>query len=173
MLIRKASLEELDSVMEVYAGARQFMKDHGNPNQWGTIRPSRQEIEKDIKDGNSYICEELGRIAAVFYYKKGEDPTYAQIYEGQWIDNTPYGVVHRIASSGICKGAGSFCMQWAFKQCGNVRIDTHRQNIVMQNMLKKNGFSYCGIIYIEDGNERLAFQKKLTSKNMEKENGCF
>jgi hypothetical protein len=29
----------------------------------------------------------------------------------------------------------------------------------MQNLLIKNGFSKCGIIYLEDGAERLAFQK--------------
>lgn len=160
MFIRKAFPEELDAIMEIYQRARQFMADHGNPSQWGTTRPSRKEVEADIREENCYICEEQGTIAAVFYYRKGEDPTYTTIYEGQWLDDAPYGVVHRIASSGFCKGAGSFCIQWALTQCGNVRIDTHRQNLVMQNMLKKNGFSYCGIILIEDGSERLAFQKK-------------
>lgn len=161
MFIRKANIQEIDSIMEVYKRARTFMAEHQNPNQWGTNRPTREQIVEDIINENSYICEEEGQIAAVFFYRKGEDLTYEKIYEGQWLDDTPYGVVHRIASSGICKGAGSFCMRWVLEQCGNVRIDTHRQNFVMQNMLKKNGFVYCGIIYIEDGSERLAFQRKI------------
>ena len=67
--------------------------------------------------------------------------------------------MHRIAASGVVRGAGSFCVNWAFSRCGNLRIDTHRDNLVMQNMLKKNGFTYCGIIHLENGDERLAFQK--------------
>jgi RimJ/RimL family protein N-acetyltransferase len=41
----------------------------------------------------------------------------------------------------------------------NLKIDTHRDNIPMQKVLKRNGFSECGIIYIENGDERIAFQK--------------
>ncbi len=160
MIIRKAKIEEIDSMMEVYQRARKFMAEHQNPNQWGMSRPTREQVINDILNEDSYICEEEGKIAAVFFYKKANDPTYAIIYDGEWMDDSPYGVVHRIASSGIYKGAGSFCMKWAFEQCGNVRIDTHRENYVMQNMLKKLGFVYCGIILLEDGDERLAFQKK-------------
>ena len=78
---------------------------------------------------------------------------------GQWLNDKPYGVIHRIASDGKTKGIGSFCVNWVVSQCGNVRIDTHRDNVVMQNMLKKNGFQYCGIIHIENGEERLAYQR--------------
>lgn len=161
MFIRKAKIQELDSIMEVYKRARAFMAEHQNPNQWGKNRPTREQIQEDIINGNSYICEHDGQIAAVFFYHNGSDPTYDKIYDGQWLDDMSYGVVHRIASSGICKGAGSFCMNWALEQCRNVRIDTHKQNYVMQNMLKKNGFVYCGVIFIEDGTERIAFQKRI------------
>jgi predicted GNAT family N-acyltransferase len=50
-------------------------------------------------------------------------------------------------------------MQWAASHADNVRIDTHENNYVMQNMLKKNGFVHCGTIYLEDGQPRMAFQK--------------
>ena len=33
------------------------------------------------------------------------------------------------------------------------------EDIPMQNLLKKNGFSYCGVIYLEDGGKRIAFEK--------------
>ena len=88
-----------------------------------------------------------------------EDLAEVDVEDGAWVNDTPYGVVHRIASAGTVKGAGFFCVQWAFRRCGNLRIDTHRDNTVMQNMLRKNGFSYCGIIHLENGDERLAFQK--------------
>ena len=160
MEIRRAKIEELDTIMSIFVRARAFMAETGNPNQWGQNKPSREMIEEDIRQGHSYVCVENGEIAATFFYCEGEDPTYNKIYDGQWLNEKEYSVVHRIASAGTVKGAGSFCLNWAFNQCGNLKIDTHKDNVVMQNTLKKLGFSYCGIIYLLDGDERLAFQKK-------------
>lgn len=159
MRIRKATQQDLHSIMQLYENARAFMREHGNPGQWGTTYPPQNMIETDIRFGNLYVCIEKDTIEAVFFYKDGIDPTYLKIYDGQWKNDAPYGVVHRITSSGKVKGAASFCLDWAFSQCGNLKIDTHENNIVMQNMLKKNGFTYCGRIYIDNGSERLAFQK--------------
>ena len=180
--IRKAKMDDLDEIMKIYQRARKFMAEHGNPNQWGTQKPPKEQIIKDIVAEKSYICvereddimetvllekfpeENNGKkeetIAAVFYYAIEEDSTYNVIYDGQWLNHKPYGVVHRIASAGIVKGAGEFCLKWAWQQCENLRIDTHEENIVMQTLLKKTGFQYCGIIHLKDGNPRLAFQKQ-------------
>ena len=168
MEIRKTRMDELDLVMDIYAYARRFMAEHGNPNQWGQIKPAREQIEADIARGCSYVCVENGKIAAVFYYCEEVDPTYVQIYEGAWLNGEAYGVVHRIASAGIVKGAGSFCLNWAFAQCGNLKIDTHHDNVVMQNTLKKNGFRYCGIIYLADGQPRMAYQRGTQEADAEK-----
>lgn len=157
--IQKTRPEQLQEVLDIYEGARRFMAEHGNPSQWGTSDPPSDRVRRDIEEGTSYVCMDGDEIAAVFFFQEMEDPTYRHICEGQWINDRPYGVIHRIAAGGKGKGAGSFCVNWAFEQCGNVRIDTHRNNTVMQNMLKKNGFVYCGIIYLENGDERLAFQK--------------
>ncbi len=159
MEIRKAKMEEIDVIMNIFARARAFMAESGNPNQWGNNKPERETIEEDIKLGRSYVCVENGKNVATFFYMEDEDPTYNVVYGGEWLNPKKYGVVHRIASAGTVKGAGSFCLNWAFEQCKNLKIDTHRDNVVMQNTLKKLGFSYCGIIYLLDGDERLAFQK--------------
>ena len=159
MEIRKTKLEELDLVMEVYAHARKFMAEHDNPNQWKNNKPSREQIEKDILDGKHHVCLEDGQIAAVFYFAHEIDPTYVEIYDGNWLNEEDYSVVHRIASSGAVKGAGSFCMNWAASKSDNLKIDTHKDNYVMQNMLRKCGFTHCGTIYLEDGEPRLGFQK--------------
>jgi len=159
MEIRKTKTSETDTLMELYRQARKFMAEHGNPNQWGDSYPGRSLIEQDILDGCSYVCTKDGRIAATFFFRTGEDKTYREIYEGAWLNDRPYGVVHRITSDGTVRGAASFCLNWAFSQCGNLKIDTHEDNIVMQNMLQKNGFQRCGIIYIEDGSRRIAYQK--------------
>lgn len=158
--IRKTRKEDLETVLSVYALARRFMKEHGNPDQWGDNFPPRERIEQDIETGRGYVCVDGEEIAGAFYYAREDDPTYREIYEGAWLSDEPYGVMHRVACPGIKKGAGTFCVNWCFeKSGGNLRIDTHRQNIPMQHMLEKNGFTRCGIIYLEDGDERIAYQK--------------
>ncbi len=163
MNIRKTELADIHAVQALYEHARSFMAHHGNPSQWGNTYPPKSLIEQDIQEGVSYVCEENGQILATFFYKEGRDDTYAKIYDGQWLNDNPYGVVHRIASGGTVKGTASFCLDWALKQCGNLKIDTHRDNRIMQHLLDKNGFTYCGIIYLDDGTERLAYQKQLAS----------
>ena len=157
--IRQAVEAEMDTIMELYRKARQFMADHGNPRQWPPAYPPGEMVLQDIRDGHMFVCVAEGQIRAVFYYRQGQEPDYQDIRDGQWINEEPYGVVHRITSDGSVKGAGSFCLQWAFLQCKNLKIDTHRDNVVMQYLLKKNGFQYCGIIHIRNGEERLAYQK--------------
>lgn len=167
MNIRNAKDTEFDEITALYASARTFMAEHGNPAQWGEAYPSLTLIRNDMRDNNLYICEEEGEVLAVFFYKYGDDATYEKIYDGAWETTGPYGVIHRIASTGKKKGTASFCLEWALKKCGCLRIDTHRDNTVMQNLLKKNGFSYCGIIYVGDdtvdGTSRLAYEKSVVT----------
>ncbi len=159
MEIRKTKMADLEQVLAIYERARGFMAAHGNPNQWKNTEPPKETVVQDIFNENSYVCVDSDEIAAVFYFVKEEDPTYAVIYDGSWPNDKAYGVVHRIASAGKVKGAGAFCLNWAYEQCKNLRIDTHKDNIVMQNLLEKLGFQYCGIIHLKNGEERLAYQK--------------
>ena len=167
MYIRKAQTAELDRIMDIYARARAFMVETGNPKQWGATNwPPRDLIIQDIAQGKCHVCcvEDAGseRIVGVFYYDFGHDidATYRNIVDGAWLSDAPYGVVHRIASDGSVKGVGTFCINWAFAQCGHLRIDTHGDNIVMQNLMRKLGFTQCGIIYVvEDNDPRIAYEK--------------
>lgn len=159
MNIRKTKPEDLAEVMEIYAEARAFMTRTGNPTQWGDGYPHEKLIREDIKKGISYVAEYDGEIETVFVYFVGDDPTYQYIENGSWKKDGPYGVIHRVASRGRVKGSGSRCLQWGFAQCGNLRIDTHDDNAVMQHVLEKNGFERCGRIYTEDGSPRIAYQR--------------
>ncbi|MDL2208812.1 GNAT family N-acetyltransferase [Parabacteroides sp. OttesenSCG-928-O15] len=158
--IRKTTEEDIPAVLDIFAYARQFMARTGNPNQWINGYPAREHLQQDMKEGNSYVClDGEGDLVGTFYFKIGEEPTYAHIYEGEWLDCEPYGVAHRIASSGKQKGIALYCLDWCFRQCGNMRVDTHRDNQVMQSILQKMGYKRCGIIYLQSGAERIAFQK--------------
>lgn len=163
MIIRKSTEKDFDKMMEIYKMAREFMAETGNPNQWGpTNWPPEDLIHQDIKDGKSYVCEKDGNVVGTFFFDQGEniEPTYMEIEDGQWIGNENYGVIHRIAVDKNEKGVGTFCINWAFEQCGHMRIDTHSDNVVMHNLLMKLGFEKCGIIYVvEDNYPRFAYEK--------------
>lgn len=159
--IRKADIAELSILMDIFEQGKRIMRKDGNMKQWTGGYPTEEIVRKDIENGNCHICLDEGQnIVGTFAFIPGEDPTYAQIYDGAWIDNTrPYGVIHRLASTEDSKGVASSCLQWCYRQIPNLRADTHRDNRILQHILKKHGFQYCGIIYLLNGDERLAFQK--------------
>lgn len=159
MLIRKATSGDLDVIDEIYKHARKFMFDNGNPDQWVNGYPQSSLIEQDIENEKCYVCTIGQRVEAVFAYVEGEDPTYARIFNGEWKNNKPYGTIHRLASSGNVKGIANFCFNWCFEKCGNLRADTHDDNKIMQHLFEKNGFLYCGLIFVENGSARRAYQR--------------
>lgn len=157
--IRKTTKQDLEQVMEIYAYARKFMAEHGNGGQWGQTNPPREQIEEDIRRGCSYVCTEKGKLLGVFAFMQEPDPTYRMIENGSWLNEEAYGVVHRLASAENGRGAATFCLNWCFARCGNLRVDTHEKNYPMQRLLQKLDFVPCGTIYVRDGSPRIAYQK--------------
>ena len=164
MNIRKAEDKDIDSIADIYEYARQQMRLNGNPDQWGNGYPSLELIRKDIRQGVSYVAEEEAQICGVFAFIKGEDPTYQRIENGAWLDDEPYGTLHRIASNGKKKGIFRECIRFCEAQEKNIRVDTHECNLIMQHLLEKNGYQRCGRIYVEDGSPRIAYQKGRTDE---------
>lgn len=160
MEIRHTSLQDLNTVMTIYDHARQYMREHGNYNQWINGYPDIELIKTDIAEKRSYVCTEEEQVVGVFCFTIGIDPTYQTIYEGAWLNERPYAVIHRIASASHKKGVASYCLAWCFEQYPNIRIDTHDDNYVMQCFLSKNGYTKCGIIYLESGAPRVAYHKE-------------
>ena len=97
MFIRSTQIEDLDAAMALYDHARQYMRQNGNDQQWGGGYPSRELVTEDITKGQSYLCcDDNGAPLAVFCFTVGEEPTYRKIYQGTWLDEKPYGVIHRL-----------------------------------------------------------------------------
>ena len=156
--IRNAWREDLPRIEEIYAYARRFMAEHGNPNQWGKTNPPVAQLKRDIENRLLFVITDEENIHGVFYFYIGEDPTYEYIEGGAWASDTTYGTVHRIAgdgSGGILKGAVEFCGN----KIDHLRIDTHQDNGVMQRAVEKLGFTRRGIIYIADGSPRIAYDR--------------
>ena len=170
-MVRKATYEDVPELMEVFGKAREIMRASGNMHQWSDGYPSEEIVRKDIEEGVCYVhCDrklnkETGkreeRIIATMAFIPGPDPTYAKIHNGQWIDESPYYVIHRIAAAEPGHNVAFMLLDWAFLQTGNIRIDTHKDNVIMQHILDKQGFTHCGTIYLANGDPREAYQMSL------------
>lgn len=157
--IRETRMADVETVMQVFAAAKGIMRKTGNLHQWGDGYPSEEVVRADMEKNGSFVVEDDGRVVGYFAFLPSPDPTYEKIYDGEWLDDTrEYHVVHRIASFPEVHGVFSSIMDFCVAHDKNIRIDTHRDNKVMQHNLLKNGFSYCGIIYLLSGDERLAYQ---------------
>ena len=181
--IRPAKEEDLPAILDILDAARGIMRASGNPLQWADGYPSEAAIRSDMAKGGGMLVtasvgeqaggcgEQAGgcgkqaggcgeRPVGYFAFLPSPEPTYARIDGGAWLDDRlPYHVIHRIASYPEVHGVFDTMLRWADKREGNLRIDTHRDNRIMQHLLEKHGFRYCGIIYLASGDERLAYQR--------------
>ncbi len=158
-MIRLAKKEEIERIMEIYDAARAFMRAHGNMNQWINGYPSAEELLGDIARGNLYAFEDCdGTIYACFALIAGIDPTYGVIDGGSWKSDTPYAAIHKVASDGTHKGVFAECVAFARERHTHLRIDTHHDNLPMQNAVTKEGFEYRGVIYLANGDPRKAYE---------------
>lgn len=171
MQFRKAVMKDLDAMMHIVREAQAYFKNQ-RINQWQNNYPNEEVIQKDIENGYSYVLAEDNQIIATVAVSFDGEKTYDSIYEGKWLSNEEYAVIHRIAVDSRQKGKGlsSHMLQQIEQLClergiASMKVDTHPDNQSMQRLLYKNEFQYCGIIYLLDGNQRIAFEKRLPNCN--------
>ncbi len=158
-MIRLAQKSEIQDILKIYSVAKKFMRENGNPTQWNGSYPDKETLLGDIDKKHLFVCEEAdsGELYGCFALIGGDDPTYAYI-EGKWKSAAPYAAIHRIASNGTKKGVFCECVRYARTKYDHLRVDTHEDNIPMQRAILKNGFEYTGIIYLENGSPRMAYE---------------
>ena len=156
--IEKANINDIKIIMKIYEIAKQYMKENGNPTQWDDSYPNIALITEDIKNEHLFVMKLNNVIHGVFVYVVGNDPTYHDIYDGKWMSSDTYGVIHRIATDGKIKHALKSAIDYSRKHLAHLRIDTHRDNKIMNEALIKYGFSYCGKIKVDDGSLRNAYE---------------
>ena len=159
-MFRGATRKDLPQILKIYAHAREVMKASGNPTQWGDHFPPEEQLAEDIDANRLFLYLVNGQLEGVFAFILGPDPTYRTITDGRWLNDTlPYGTIHRLASAGRQKGVAAAVITWCLEHCESLRADTHADNKAMQHLLEKNGFTRCGIIRVEDGTPRIAYQR--------------
>lgn len=165
--ITKTTKKDVDRVMVILGEARKSIGKLGI-DQWQYGYPSRDIIKDDITKGFSYVVRDEEEIYATFCLKEDEEPTYREIYDGAWINKGPSFALHRIAICDTMRGKGiaDMIVDFLVEKCrennvASLKVDTHKGNIPMRKMLERNGFIYCGIIYLATGEERVAYEKSI------------
>ena len=159
-VIREARPSDMAEIMKVMDAAKKIMRQSGNMHQWEDGYPSEAVITSDMEKHGGFVIVDADHIVGYFAFLPSPEPTYSKIYDGEWLDDVQsYHVVHRIASFPDVHGIFGDIMAFCFSQDANIRIDTHRDNRIMQHNIEKYGFTYCGIIYLANGDERFAYQR--------------
>ncbi len=165
--LRKARPEDAQAIGGLYDQARAALRAAG-VEQWQDGYPDASDAAKDIAEDRGFVITENGQVLAYACLGFGEEPTYRVMEQGRWLGEGEYGFLHRMAVADSAKGRGLAGMlfdelkrQAKDRGVAILRGDTHRDNQPMQRVMAKNGLEYRGIIRVEDGTERLAYEVLL------------
>jgi len=161
--------DDIPKIMTIIKDAKAYLASQ-KIEQWQKGYPNTEQIENDIKNGESYIVvNDKEQVIATAMFTSNREPTY-KIIDGNWRmdESNAYGVIHRMAIKKEFRKFGlatfmfhEFHLQLLENNIQSLKIDTHEENIGMQSLIKKLGYQYCGIIYTGYGDKRLAFEKVI------------
>ena len=120
--VRNATMADFEQIMKIYKTAQAFMIRSGNPTQWGHFYPTEALVQSDIRQHVCKVMFDETGIHGGFALFEGEDPTYAYIEGGHWLNNAPYVTIHRLAGDGRAHGlfqcAARYCKENSKKYQG-------------------------------------------------------
>lgn len=161
---RKATIEDIDDILIALEDSREVLR-VASFGQWQDGYPSRSDFVNDIEKGQSYVLLESNKVigvCALTYYE--ED--YHHLYEGSWLTDLPYMVMHRVClkkeyyHQGYGKKIFDIFINEGIKQgYKSLRIDTHEDNKTMLHLISLYGFIYCGKVILPPNKHRLVFEK--------------
>ena len=170
MKIQLSTFEEIPAIIAIINDAKEYLASQ-KIDQWQNGYPNTEQVANDIKNNESYVViNDENEVIATAMFTTNPEPTY-KIIDGNWnIDeNEKYGVVHRMAIKKEFRKFGlatfmfhEFQMQLLEKKIKSLKIDTHEKNLGMQALIKKLGYTYCGIIYTNYHAKRVAFEKVIS-----------
>lgn len=167
MEFARADIGDLDEIMKIIEIAIEQLKKDGI-DQWQNNYPNHQIIKKDINDNNSYVLKDKKMVLATASVSFDGEDDYINIYNGKWLSDGKYGVIHRMAVDFDYRGSGlaSIFLREIEKLCTNnkiysIKVDTHRDNEPMKKLLLKNEYIKCGVIYLKNKSKRIALEKLL------------
>jgi GNAT superfamily N-acetyltransferase len=170
MTLEEMKTSQLGEVVEILQDAKRFLRQQ-NVDQWQGQYPDEEVIKEDMRNHNAYVLVDNGTVLGYSAVIFDKEPAYEEIYEGRWLNDTPYAALHRLmmheqvrgrqASVSMMEEIKTLCKK---RNTYHIRVDTHEDNIRMQKYLLKHGFVYCGIIYLADKNKRKAYECIFSSE---------
>ena len=166
MMIRKAKINELDEIMNMYTSCVDGMQ-KANIDQWDSTYPNRDIICEDIRNKSFYIFLINDKIIGGINIDKIQDKTYLDI---EWKDKgNKFLVVHRLAvrQEFWKKGIGNKLMIFAEslvkeKKLNSIRLDTYSSNPIAINFYLNLGYIKKGEIFLKPNkNEYYCFEKLI------------
>lgn len=168
---RLAEKEDIPRVMEIVVDAKRSLKKH-RVDQWQGDYPTAAAFEQDVENGELYVLCHGEDIAGFLMVTSRPEPCYDDITDGKWSSDAPYCVMHRTAVAEEYRGSGMAdflvrCAEDISRKSGvkYLRVDTHRKNKPMQQLLRESGFRYRGNVLVssEPGHDpaRQAYEKLL------------
>ncbi|PWG00002.1 GNAT family N-acetyltransferase [Levilactobacillus bambusae] len=151
MLLRQATMADLPQIETIISDGRDLLAKQ-NIDQWQGTYPDMSILVDDIEQGFTVVLEEDGEILGTTAVIPGVDPLYVDI-NGEWLTkDTPYVALHRVAVSSRHHGRGLanelltqiFNLVDQSETIQSIRIDTHPDNLGMQHVIKKAGFTETG-----------------------------
>jgi GNAT superfamily N-acetyltransferase len=169
MNYRVAVAGDEPAIMLAIEDAKAYLKSCG-VDQWQDGFPVFQDIKEDVASGNGYVFCINDEVMAFVLFGDKPEKAYEGIYDGKWLTSgTPYGVIHRTAVRAVARGMG--ISRDMFELCErlsrergfkSVRLDTHEDNATMRHIAEKNGYKYCGKMFLErDMLPRIGYEKLL------------
>ncbi|KRN30761.1 acetyltransferase [Liquorilactobacillus mali] len=166
--IRLATQDDISKMLVIVKEAQQLLASEGIP-QWQNGYPSKETLLDDIAKEISYVLIVDQEVAGFAALLQEPDNNYQKITAGKWLntENTHYTTIHRIAVSAHFHGqhlAETFIHHLISISCSlgfnQIRIDTHEKNTRMRHLIKKIGFAYSGVVYMNNNSEdcRNAYQ---------------
>ena len=171
---RKATIDDLKQVMEAAEDARELLKEQGN-GQWQDGYPNEDDFINDINNDRLFVVLDVNNpkiIAGVCALTYREED-YHHLYEGKWLTELPYIVMHRVAVKKKYRGQGYgkklfevFIDQAKVEGYRSLRIDTHEGNALMRHLITSFAFAYCGKAILTPNKDRMVFERVLKEEEM-------
>lgn len=167
LFFSKVSMDQHAIAVDIIEQGRTYLKEQGI-DQWQNGYPDENSIRQDILNEKGYFLTDGQHIFAYLCMDFDGEPAYNHI-RGRWLTdpNADYMVIHRLAFNAQYRGKGlsseifnlaeQFCKE---KGIQSIRVDTDENNKIMQHIMNKAGFTYCGTIWFA-GSSKLAYEKVM------------
>ena len=149
---RRAVPEDMDALLDILEQAKAYLRE-SSVDQWQEGYPNREALLADMEAGRGWIFECEGRPAGYECISMSPEECYRDI-DGAWLtEGENYAVIHRAMAAADFRHTKLASEMFSLAEdlaAGmgrqSVRVDTHRDNMAMNRLCEKLGYTFCGVV---------------------------